>query len=59
MNDNINMDSTIARSINNNINIDSTIARSMNDKINTDSTIARLSLLEVSVMTFCPRSNCL
>ena len=38
MNDNINMDSTIARSVNDNINIDSTIARSMND-INKDSTI--------------------
>jgi hypothetical protein len=33
MNDNINMDSTIARSMNDNINMDSTIARSMNDNI--------------------------
>jgi hypothetical protein len=38
MNDNIDMDSTIARSVNDNINMDSTIARSMND-INKDSTI--------------------
>ena len=30
MNDNINMDSTIAGSINDNINMDSTIARSIN-----------------------------
>ena len=33
MNDNINMDSTIADSMNDNINIDSTIADSMNDNI--------------------------
>ena len=32
MNDNINMDSTIAGSMNDNINMDSTIAGSMNDK---------------------------
>jgi hypothetical protein len=31
MNDNINMDSTIAESMNDNINMDSTIAESMND----------------------------
>jgi hypothetical protein len=41
MNDNINMNSTIARSMNDNINMNSTIARSMNDNINMDSTIAR------------------
>jgi hypothetical protein len=34
MNDNINMDSTIAGSINNNINMDRTIASSLNDIIN-------------------------
>jgi hypothetical protein len=38
MNDNINIDSTIAGSIKDNINIDSTISRSMNDDINKDST---------------------
>ena len=41
MNDNINMDSTIAGSMNDNINMDSTIAGSMNDNINMDSTIVR------------------
>jgi hypothetical protein len=40
MNDNINMDSTIAGSMNDNINMDSTIAGSVNDNINVDSTIA-------------------
>ena len=40
MNDNINMDSTIAGSMNDSINMDSTIAGSMNDNINMDSTIA-------------------
>jgi hypothetical protein len=40
MNDNINMDSTIAGSVNDNINMDSTIAGSVNDNINMDSTIA-------------------
>ena len=40
MNDNINMDSTIAGSVNDNINMNSTITRSMNDNINMDSTIA-------------------
>jgi hypothetical protein len=40
VNDNINMDSTIAESVNDNINMDSTIAESMNDNINMDSTIA-------------------
>ena len=33
MNDNINIDSTIAGSMNDNINIDSTIAGSLNDNI--------------------------
>jgi hypothetical protein len=33
MNENINIDSTIADSMNDNINMDSTIADSMNDKI--------------------------
>jgi hypothetical protein len=37
--DNINMDSTIAASMNDNMNMDSTIAVSMNDNINMDSTI--------------------
>jgi hypothetical protein len=46
MNDNINMDSTIAVSMNDNINMDSTIAGSMNDNINMDST----NLLEISVI---------
>jgi predicted DNA-binding ArsR family transcriptional regulator len=41
MNDNINMDSTIVRSVNDNINMDSTIVRSVNDNINIDSTIVR------------------
>ena len=36
MNDNINMDSTISRSMNDNINVDSAIACSMNDNINMD-----------------------
>jgi hypothetical protein len=36
----INLDSTIAESMNDNINLDSTIAESMNDNINLDSTIA-------------------
>jgi hypothetical protein len=36
MNDNINIDSTIAGSVNDNINIDSTIAGSVNDNINID-----------------------
>ena len=36
MNDNINMDSTIAGSMNDNINMVSTIAGSMNDNINMD-----------------------
>jgi hypothetical protein len=40
MNDNINMESTIAESMNDNVNMDSTIAGSMNDNINMDSTIA-------------------
>jgi hypothetical protein len=40
VNDNINMDSTIAGSVNDNINMDSTIAGSVNDNINMDSTIA-------------------
>jgi hypothetical protein len=40
MNDNINLDSTIAGLMNDNINMDSTIAGSMNDNINMDSTIA-------------------
>jgi hypothetical protein len=35
----INMDSTIAGSVNDNINMDSTIAGSVNDNINMDSTI--------------------
>jgi hypothetical protein len=34
MNDNINIESTIAGSIKDNINIDSTISGSMNDNIN-------------------------
>ena len=34
MNDNINMDSTIAESVNDNINMDSTTAESVNDNIN-------------------------
>jgi hypothetical protein len=34
MNDNINMDSTIAGSMNDNIDMDSTIAGAMNDNIN-------------------------
>ena len=34
MNDNININSTIAESMNDNININSTIAESMNDNIN-------------------------
>jgi hypothetical protein len=38
--DNINMDSTIAGSMNDNINMDSIIAGSMNDNINMDSRIA-------------------
>jgi hypothetical protein len=41
MNDNINIDSTIAVSMNDNINMDSTIAVSMNDNINMDSKIVR------------------
>jgi hypothetical protein len=40
MNDNINMNSTIAGSMNDNINMNSTIAGSMNDNINMNSTIA-------------------
>jgi hypothetical protein len=40
MNDNINMDSTIAGSMNDNINMDSTIAGPLNDNINMGSTIA-------------------
>ena len=40
MKDNINMDSTIAESVNDNLNMDSTIAESVNDNINMDSTIA-------------------
>jgi hypothetical protein len=40
MNDNLTMDSTIARSMNDNINMDSTIARSMNDNLTMDSIIA-------------------
>jgi hypothetical protein len=40
MNDNINMDSTIAGWTNDNINMDSTIAGWTNDNINMDSTIA-------------------
>jgi hypothetical protein len=40
MNDNINMDSTVAESMNDNINMDSTVAESMNDNINMDSTVA-------------------
>jgi hypothetical protein len=45
MNDNINMDSTIERSMNDNINMDSTIEGSMNDNINMDSTIEGLDIL--------------
>jgi hypothetical protein len=42
MNDNINMNSTIAGSMNANIHMESTIAGSMNDIINMDRTIAGL-----------------
>jgi hypothetical protein len=42
MNDNINMDNTIAASMNDSIHMDNTIAGSMNDKINMDNTIAGL-----------------
>ena len=41
INENINMDSTRARSLNDNINMDITRARSLNDNINMDSTRAR------------------
>ena len=41
INNSINTDSTIARSMNDNINTESTIARSMNNNINMDSTISR------------------
>jgi hypothetical protein len=51
MNDNINMDSTIAESMNDNMNMDSTIAVSMNDNINMDSTIA------VSIRSCCHSST--
>ena len=40
INDNMNMDSTIAGSMNDNMNIDSTITVSINDNMNIDSTIA-------------------
>jgi hypothetical protein len=40
MDDNINMESTIAGSMDDNINMESTIAGSMNDNINMESTIA-------------------
>jgi hypothetical protein len=40
MNDNVNIDSTIAVSVNDNVNMDSTIAVSVNDNVNMDSTIA-------------------
>ena len=40
LNDNINMESTIAGSMGDNINMESTIAGSMNDNINMESTIA-------------------
>jgi hypothetical protein len=46
--DNINMDSTIAGSMNDNINMDSTISVSMNDNINMDSTFM-LSIIFVIV----------
>jgi hypothetical protein len=41
VNDNINIDNTIVRSVNDNINIDNAIVRSVNDNINMDSTIVR------------------
>jgi len=41
MNDNRNMDSTLARSMNDTINISITIAESTNDNRNMDSTITR------------------
>jgi hypothetical protein len=43
VNDNINLDITIAGSVKDNINMDITIAGSVNDNINMDITIGRVS----------------
>ena len=51
MNDNINMDRTIAGSMNDNINMVSTIAGSMNDNINMDNTIFTALDLQYLTMT--------